>query len=264
MIERYAGQDFVELVFSILLICLILAAGVFVFLWEEDKPTAAPIENITVEIINTTPTPTPEPTLSQEQYMEKFGGLYQGQWLSWKRDNVSGLKDMSVHTTVYDYRIFGTVHWRSISWGQYFPESANEGHKFLFVMVNTYSDEGMARMWGINRSYYWVDINGQLYAPSDRLLPEIRIKEFDEIWNLNHVENVKPYGILRTYDSLGREQAEELGWLKAGKLNGWDGYIVYEIPADTKPEDIKIVAQFNHFIDPHWWQLTEPRWNPNN
>lgn len=210
-----------------------------------------------------TPTPTPEPTLSQEQYMEKFGGLYQGQWLSWKRENVSGLKDLSVHTTVYDFRMFGIVNWRSISWGQYFVEGAGEGKKFLFVMVNTYSDEGSSRMWGINRSHYWVDINGQLYPPSDRLLPEIRLKEFDEIWNYNHVENVKPYGYLRTYDSLGREIVEELGFLKSGESNAWDGYIVYEIPKDTKPEDIKVVAQFNSFIEPHWWQLTEPRWNPN-
>jgi hypothetical protein len=207
-----------------------------------------------------TPTPTPEPTLSQAQYMEKFGGLNQGEWLSWSRDNVSGLKDMTVHTTVYGFREFGVVNWHSVSWGQYFIEGAGEGKKFLFIFVHTYTDEGSARVWGFNRSHYYLDINGTLYPPSDRLLPEIRIKEFDEIWNLNHVENIKPYGYLRRYNSEGKEVVEELGFIKSGKSNAWDGYIVYEIPKDTKPEEIKVLSQFHNFIDPHWWQLTEPKY----
>jgi hypothetical protein len=67
-----------------------------------------------------TPTPTPAPTMSEAQMMATTNGLHMGEWLSWKRENVSGYKDMSTHVTVYGWKMFGTVNWRSISWGSYF------------------------------------------------------------------------------------------------------------------------------------------------
>lgn len=214
-------------------------------------PTPTPTPPPTPE---PTPTPTPEPTLSPAQYMAAAGGLPMGEWVSWRKENVSGLKDMSTHVTVYGYRMFGTVEWRSVSWGQYFRIGAGDGMKWLFVFVNTYSDQDMARMWGIQPYQFRLQIDNETFEPSEALRPEIRIKQLDDVWNLDHVENVKPYGYLRTIDKTG-EHVEALGFIKAGCSNAWDGYLVFAIPKDTKPEDIKVLAQFGSLSDPRWWQL---------
>ena len=223
--------------------------------------TATPIQT-TPPTPEPTPTPIPEPTfaLSEAQKLAMSGGHYQGEWYSWQKDNVSGYKDMSMHVTVYDYRILGTVEWWSISWGKYFRAGAGEGRKFLFIFAHVYSDEGMARAWGIQPHQFKVQINDTLYDPYAELLPEIRLHEFDDIWDLNHVENIKPYGYRRYYDQSGKEMAEALGFLKAGKSNAWDGYIVYSIPKDTKPEDIKVIGNFHDLAESQYWQLTNEKY----
>ena len=253
--EVTAYKDFFEI--GVIAVVAILILGYFtVDLSPEPIPITNQsnitiIENVTVE-----PTPVPTVSLSPAQYLAQNNGLKQGQWLSWSRENVSGYKDISVHTTVYDWKQYGVINWWSVSWGKYFIEGADEGNKFLFVFVSTYSDEGSARLYGIDRNHYYVQIGDQLYQPSEKLLPEIRIREFDEIWDYRHVENIKPYGYLRvTSMKTGQETAEELGFLRDGRSNMWNGYIVYEIPADTNPKDIKVVAQFGDFVEPHWWQL---------
>jgi hypothetical protein len=210
------------------------------------EPTPTPIP---------TPTPTPEPTLSPEQYLEQYGGLKMGQRLSWMREDVDGRKDIRTHVTVYDWRTFGTVEWHSVSWNQYFREGAGDGMKFLFVFVNAYTDEGSARTWGIQPDQFAVEIKGEMYHRTEKLLPEIRLKEFDEIFNLDHVENIKPYGYIRTYNSEGKETVESQGFLKAGRSNAHDGYIVYIIPANTEIPDIKVHGVFGNLASNHWWQL---------
>lgn len=253
--ERYLYQDWVEICAVLLgLFALLILTG----LVSLSSAPVAPVVNITPEPVAIVPVVvniTTEPTMSTEQVFETTGGLHMREWLSWKREDVEGLKDMSTHITVYGYRMFGTVDWYSVSWGQYFKEGAGDNEKFLFVFVNSYSDEGMARTWGILPNQTRVQIGTEIYEPSSVLLPEIRLKQFDEIWNLEHVENIKPYGYLRTYDRTGKEIAEELGYLKAGKSNAWDGYIVFVIPKDTLPKDVKVLAQFGNLIEPHWWQL---------
>ena len=255
--ERVAYQDYYEvLIFfaAIVAVCLWVA-------WPASSVPAEPVVNessVIVEV-NVTPeeTPTPEPTLSEAQYMEMYGGMKLGEWLSWQRQDVDMQKDISMHLTVYDYRMFTMINWYSVSWGQYFTQPAGEGRKYLFVFANSNTDEGSARTWGIQPEQFYVDINGTLYAPTTDLLPEIRIKEFDEVWNLDHVENVKAYGYIRTHKSAlsGEEIAEKIGFLKCGKSNAWDGYIPYIVPADTKPEDVKVIVETDHRVDRHWWAL---------
>jgi hypothetical protein len=191
-----------------------------------------------------------------------------GEWLSWKRDNVTmGLpgtdtEDMSVHVTVYGYRMFGSVNWRSLSWGTntYFREGAGDGMKWLFVFARSYSDERMSRMWGIQPNQFFVSINGNLYQNTEELMPAIRLKEFDDILLTDpaghkFAATVKPYGYLRTYNSEGMETVEAIGFLKAGISNAHDGYIIYKIPAETKPEDIQVIGTFQNLATPHYWQL---------
>lgn len=252
--ERYAYQDEVEIAGVILAIFTF-----FIIMGTFSNPPAP----VVAPVVDTTPLPTPvinetvtaEPTLSEEQIFETTGGLSMGEWLSWMRKDVEGLKDMSTHVTVYGYRMFGTVDWYSTSWGQYFKQGAGDNQKFLFVFVNSYSDDGSARTWGILPNQFRVQIKDEIYEPSKVLKPEIRLRQFDEIWDLAHVDNIKPYGYLRTYDRNGNEVAEEMGYLRAGKSNAWDGYIVFTVPRNTLVKDVKVLGQFGNLIEPHWWQL---------
>lgn len=214
-------------------------------------PTPEP----TIEpVIITTFIPTPEPT--PPQVIAVYGEpLKPYQYVSWRRDNVSGYKDLSMHATVYGYRMFKSFDWWSVSWGQYYSQSAAPGMKYLFVFVQTYSDDGSSHTWGIQESQFSVAIGNQTYRPSDELSPQIRIKEFDEIWDLRHVWNIRPYGYLRVIDR-GKEKVEQLGYLKDGESNAWDGYIVYIVPEDTKPEDIRVLARLTNLLTAEW-RLTE-------
>lgn len=237
-------------------IILLIGLIVLISAYEPDEPikteSIAVIETLTPE---PTPTPTPEPTLSADQYREMYGGLKQGQWLSYQRDKADMNKSLSVHMTVYDWRQFGVIDWYSVSWGQYFKSGAGEGNKFLFVFVSSYSDDGSARTWGIQPSQFYLDINGKIYERTTELLPEIRIKNFDEIYDYRHVETIQPYGYARGYNSERLPIAWEIGFLKCGESNMWSGYIPFAVPADTKIEDVRVHINTHNLVGPHWWQL---------
>lgn len=202
----------------------------------------------------TPPTPAPTPTVTQ-RLIEFDTGMMSGQFISWRRDNVSGLKDLSMHATIYGYRMYSQVTWWSTSWGRYYTQAAPTGMKYLFVFAHVYSDEGSARTWGVQPRNWYVSANGRVYNASPDLLPEIRIKEFENTWDMQHVREIIPYGYLRTYNNGGHETAEELGFLKAGRSNAWDGYILYIVPEDTKPEDIRIYARLTNTLDNVFWKL---------
>ena len=257
--ERWAYQDEFETlmvivgIFGILIVLTLLSTPAPAVPEPVMTEPTGPVWNITY-VPEPTATPTLEPTLSEDQMLEEMGGLKMGEWLSWQRYNVSGLKDMSTHTTVYGWKMLGTLDWRSVSWGHYFKMGAGDGMKFLFVYVNTYSDQNMSRMWGVQPDQFRLQIKDLIYEPSTELLPEIRIKQFDETWTLDHVENIKPYGYIRVNEG-GKETVMEQGYIKAGRSNAWDGYIVFTVPKETVIKDCKVLAQFGSLVEPHWWQL---------
>ena len=252
----------IERGFIILFIALILSSGCITMAKEKTAelmatPEPTPTPYVIIETPEPTPTPTPEPTLSREQIMEQTGGLHMGTLLSFKRENVSGLKDLSTHVTVWGWRKMPLIHWRSVSWGKVFISGAGDGKEFLFVYLMSWSDEGSSRMWGIQPSQFVVQINETLYAPTgpgDEPLPEIRITEFDETKDFIGKEGLKPYGYVRKNDE-GLETVEELGFLKAGLSNAWQGYNCYRIPAGTNIENVKVIVNLHDLADSHWWTL---------
>lgn len=243
----------VMLLFGILMLIIVLTLSAGCITASKDlyreitapPPTPEPTQE---PVIITTLTPEPTPPMIIARYGD---AMPLGYFVSWRKDNVSGYKDITMHSTIYGYRIFESVNWWSVSWGQYYTQTAPPGYKYLFVFAHTYSDEGSARTWGIQDRQFKVIIGDKTYEKTDDLLPQIRLKEFDEIWDMNHVSNLKPYGYLRVNDN-GHEVTEELGFLKAGKSNAWDGYIVYTIPEDTKQKDIKVRASLTNIISAEW------------
>jgi len=203
-----------------------------------------------------TPTPTPEPTIAPPpEVVATFGdALHPYQYVDWRRSNVSGYKDLSMHATIYGHKELSQIEWYSVSWGRYITQAARLNEKYLFVYANLYSDVISARTWGI-QPHWWVIHNtktGQMYNTSTDLLPEIRIKDFDETWDLEHKETIQPYGYLRTYNSAGKPTAEPRGYLNPGQSNAWDGYLVYSIPKNDQIEDLVICAPLTDTLNGCW------------
>ena len=265
--ETYAYEGY----FQIIILALISGAALILFMVvatghaPAETSSYVVVENVSQPEVYThvpTPMPEPEPTLSQEQFMSMYGGVPQGQWVSMQRLNVSGYKDLGLHTRVWDWITYPKVTWWSYSWGKYFMQGAGEGKKFLFVFIDTYTDEGSARMWGLGCDNYYLQYNDTITQFSDDiLLPAIRLKEFDNYYDGKfrdgtHAGGAIHYGYIRTQDDLNRDSAIPIGFIKAGESNMWTGYCVTTVPWDFKPEYAKIHGNFGHLMPGKWWQLT--------
>ena len=241
---------------------LVIAAlvGVYAFAAATPQPESSAIVDDVVSqpvVYNITPTPTPEPTLSDVQVQTVYEGMPPGRWFRWIRDNVSGYKDLDVSVTVYGYRMYNYINWYSVSWGQYFmaaPQS--EDNKFLLVFINMWSSEDSPRQYLFDKDYFSVQIGNQTYyATEETLIPQVRIRELDEVWDLQHKETIQPFGYLRTYNSENLPIAIPHWWLTPGKSNAMDGYIVFEVPRSTRPEDVRVLANFEHLGGVQRWRI---------
>lgn len=229
---------------------------------EREKVSNYLLVTPTPVIITNTVYVTPTPDNGIYYSDEYIGGIKKlGRPFSWSRNDVTGLKDMSVHVRVYGYKILQSYHyWDPTEYKYYetFPNSMDK--KFIFVYVNIYMDDIIgddSRMWLPDEHHYYVNINSQLYEPIS-FEKRLRIKELEETFNWNDNNRIGYYDTLKVYDtSMGHiesagEYTQEIGYLKGGQSNAVDGYIVYEIPVDTVPEDISILGTFYTFGQNSW------------
>lgn len=205
------------------------------------------------------PTPTPIPTLSKEQeraFMMQTHGYYINEWHQWYREDVSGKKDMIIRAVIYNYTFMPSFHWLDFSWGSRATqkETSYPGNKFLFVFVRMESIGTSETTYGFGPDHFMVQINQTIYAPDDTQDPTRKIRELEDKWTRDHVETPPPYGYKQVQEAgSGIISAEYLEWLKNGEP--WDGYLIYQIPADTKPEDIRVLGRFDNVGGSAWWQL---------
>jgi hypothetical protein len=229
-----------------------------------EKPKIVPVS------INITATPTPiieyiyvTPTPDNGIY---YAGEYQdgirklGRTFSWFQYNVTGLKDMSGHVKIYEYRIFPHLHVYNDAEAKYFEMYPNNGEKFLFIFVKIYLDNIIgddSRMWVPNEFHYIVNVNDKQYYPIV-WGKHLRIRELEEAWNDNGDYRIGYYGTFKTYSrnlkyaSTAGISAEQIYYIKGGESNAVDGYIVYSIPESTDEKDIKIIGNMYAFGDPIW------------
>ena len=226
--------------------------------------TPVQVENITVI---EEPMPVIDENSSIKEPVEMFiyrtNGHYLNETFGWKRENVSGEKDMEVYTVVYDYKILHGYEWWSDSWGRYFYQIPDSGKKFLFVFVNTWMEGADPtkdpRMWGPNWSHYSIQYNDQIIAPDEAYAPTSRIKEFEEKADYRDVVRVGPYGYLQVQErGNGHRSAVPLQWLRMGTSNAWDGFIPYQIPIEAEPEDLIILGDMYAFGTPYWLLQERP------
>lgn len=236
--------------------CITAAKNVYRDAQSTPEPTPIP----TPEPVPTLPTPTPIPTLSEsyEDWKYRMNGHELGEEYSWRRDDVSGKKDMLVHASAYGYRIEPNYQWWSVDWGRYFWQVPAEGMKYVFVYVNVWMDGNTTnwdpRMYGLDWNAWRLQVGDTLYAPDTSYVPPNRVKELEETWTRWNTTRIGPFGCLRINDR-GYEYCLGEQWVRMGKENGLDGFVLFEVPESAKPEDMLMIGQF-HGFGSAWWQLS--------
>jgi hypothetical protein len=188
------------------------------------------------------------------------------------------------------YHESGAADWGTNYW---WPHVAPAGKKFLFVFLRE-EMEGTnqtndPRMWGFSGRSFRVQVGNDIFGQDPDHIPCLPIKELEHVGNFNDDTLVSDFGKLRvesltnptgkssvesivkikscggqesTYTNIqslpsgdGGSQCLDLGWLRMGISNQWDGYLIYVIPESAKLEDIKILGDFSGFGNA-WWKLT--------
>lgn len=219
--------------------------------------TALPVKIVTVTVL-VTPTPDGHTYFASEY---QNGTRLLKRPFSFIRYEALFKQDMKVTTIVYDYREFEKLHWFNPSQYKYeeqLPETPDS--KFLLIFINTFMDDELGddtRFWVMSRQMFAVDIGGKVYRSLDYPF-QLRYKELETTPNFNGESYIQAYKQERVYTSsmdavkTAGEISDEKFYLRGGKSNAIDGYLLFEIPKDTTPEQIKVLANFYSFGNSQW------------
>ena len=229
------------------------------------KPPSVIIENESDDLITVEVEVTPMSAQDTEQeWMYRTHGRYLGDTITEKRYNISGQKDLTLTFSVYDYQMM-TYYQESgaDSWGthHWWMHKAPQGQKFLFVFLRE-EMEGTdqshdPRIWGFGPSSVRVTVNNQFVSQDPGHYPCVAIKQMENRGTFNDESRVSDFGKLRLQSlSNGKEECQDLGVLRMGRSNQWDGYLIYLVPSSTTPDQVKVLWNFAAFGDA-WWTLTK-------
>jgi len=240
--------------------CVTAAKGVYRNAMATPVPTPVqtpmPTQNVTK--VNVTMVTYEE---GLDEYMFRTNGKRMGDWFIYKRENVEGLKDIDMRATVYASRFLDKYEYWSVSWGRYFIQLPSDGMKYLVVQARIKllgdTQEKDPRMWGPGQDHFVVQTTqdgNNTYTVDTNHLIGARIKELEYVNDMTDTVKIFDYGYTRFYDRDGAETASELGYIRMGEGNAWDGYLLFEVPNNTRMKDIKVLESIDG-IGSVWWQL---------
>ena len=240
---------------------ILVLAGIFLgfaFLDQPAKakeitpiPTMATPEPTMEPIMEPTPEPTPDYTSCEA------GCSPMREWRMWYREDANNFGEfLKAQITVYQYKVLPYYHYYSVSWARPFKVSPEPGMEFLFIFVNMYADEYSTRQYIFEQDHFALQIRDKIYYPDDVESPERRITEFDDVYNLAHVETPGPWGWKRIQEAgTGIIRAEYQPILYAGRSNAADGWIRYQVPIGTNISEVKVCANLANLGGNVWWAL---------
>jgi hypothetical protein len=216
--------------------------------------------NVFIEVLEPIPTETPYQIYAPPS-IRMDTAFNMNQFFNWKSENASGLKDMNVSTTMYGYKILKNFSYYDYNWGKNFNAYAPEGKTYFFAYVYTEMDTVLGgndtRMYLPQQSNYGLLVDSEMFYPILFDYETNQIRQMDETWNLQHVERIKPYGYEFIYQAdeitrINKPVMARKDWLKGGKSNAEDGYIVFEIPEKFNPRMIRLHGNFFSFGSASW------------
>jgi len=200
----------------------------------------------------------PIPTENKADYMERTNGRDEKELYKFFRNNVSGNQDLMIYATVYGHNFYQDYHTWSDSWSEYFRETPAPGYQFLFVYVVVWVDTETGddcRPYGFDKDHWRVQYGNRIYEPIKYYDPAWRIREMETVSNYNKDSFIVPYGVIRRFDNDRGWVADPLGWIKGGRSNAWDGYLIYEVPETATEDKLKVIGRFENLGYYAWWQL---------
>lgn len=241
--------------------CVSAAKGLYHNAMATPIPTPVPTPVPTQNVTNISPVVMVTYVEGQDEYMFRTNGKRMGDWFQYKRDDVEGLKDIDMRATVYASRFMDKYDYWSVSWGKYFTQFPSQGMKYLIIQARIKlvgdTQEKDARMWGPGPDHFLVqtnEIGNNTHTVDTNHLIGARIKELEDVNDMTDTTKIFDYGFYRYYDRNGIETAGELGYIRMGEGNAWDGYLIFEVPEDTRMKDIKVLERIDG-IGNVWWQL---------
>ena len=150
------------------------------------------------------------------------------------------------------------------------------------------------RIWGFDADNFAVQYKNDFVSRDQNRNPCVPIKELEHVGTSEGETRVSDFGKLRVesmtnptgkssapvsskvsssgcgpatslknadtiYASVpgpGGIECQDIGFLRMGKSNQWDGYLIYLVPEMAPPEDLKVVGSFGGFGSA-WWTLEE-------
>jgi hypothetical protein len=207
-------------------------------------------------------------TESTSDWMFRTSGFYLGQGYLINRGNVSGFKDLRVNITVYGYKFLSNFYessadrWGTNSWWPHVPDT---GNKFVFVFVRSEMEGNSVnndpRMWGFDSSHFSLQYKDHLVSEFADHSKCVAIREMENVFTFNDDSRISDYGMLRIENlqhPVNGISCEALGFLRMGKSNAWDGYLIYQVPKDATDRDMKMLGAFNGFGDAWWYLYRKP------
>ena len=271
-------RNLAQLGACIAIICAVLAGGCITM--AKTMVINATTEPLPVPTPTPEPTPTIEPTISQpevhveteppEKWIARTGGRYLGEPFVWQRENVSMGKDLKFEFKVYDLEFLDSYQWNSRSWGQtiWFTQFPSDGYKYAFVFarmeVVMETPEDDPGTWGpVQPENVYLQYNDTMKIERDTAHREcIVIKEMMYRYTLNDDARVSDYGRLfvpttTIYD--WDEECQQVGYIRGGASNAWDGYLIYQVPENATGADLRVLVGMGSFGTPYWILTDNPK-----
>lgn len=259
----------IGLLFTIMIIMMVATTGCVTYA----KNTGAAILATPTPTPSLPPTPTPTPTPTPKQtpvslptIVQKpvdpylHGERYEGQWFKWFRPDVSGLKDLDAGVIAYHHAWLDNYTWYNPSLGNYQKQEPTKGNRYFVVWVheelfgtNSTNDPGMFPFY---EDAFRLQVKGQLIEADTVHNPVCRILELDHKYDLYNTITAPPFGYfikkIGWNPETGGYAALRVGEIRMGKGNSVDGYILFEVPKNTMPEDVMLLGNFARFGSAHW------------
>lgn len=224
---------------------------------KDNKTEIVIIERYTTVLV----TPTPDGHLYFASEYQNGTRLLKRPF-SFIRYNALMKQDMKVTTIVYDYRLFEKMHWFNPSDYKYYEAvPLRENSQFCIIFVHVFMDDIIGddtRMWAFNRSFFGVsDSENNVYYHEDYPY-QLRFAELENIPNFNNDGYVQAFKQKRSYSDSedGRKTAgeisDEIYYLRGGRSNAIDGYLIFEVPKGVSPEKLTVLGNFYSFGFSQW------------
>jgi hypothetical protein len=234
--------------------------------------TATPVPTTTPPTPEPTPIPTVPPTPAAIEtlaahYVDPFahGERWEDQWFEWERKDVQGIngegtKDLLVGVVCYRHAFLDYYTWWNAALGNYMVQKPGEGNRYFVAWVH---EEMLGNdssydpsMWIFDEEAFRLQVRDTLYSPDLTHNPVNRIRELDRQYDFYDTTIAGPFAWKVRYSGYNPETAgyiaERIGWLRLGRGNAVDGYILFEIPKDTMEDEIALLGSFSRFGSAYW------------